>query len=143
MTMTCRETKSHTVTVASTIACHLEGDDYRRRLASIGEVAHAALLDHRRDDRSLCLVYAPEAAARVRLMVEEERVCCPFLVIELEATAEAVFVKIKPPRLDPAMLDVLLDHFTAGIPARPFTPLPEREDKSAIEVRRDQPTSKA
>ena len=93
--MTCRETKSHTVTVASTIACHLEGDDYRRRLASIGEVAHAALLDHRRDDRSLCLVYAPEAAARVRLMVEEERVCCPFLVIELEATGEAVFVKIK------------------------------------------------
>ncbi len=137
--MTCRETKSHTATVASTIACHLEGDDYRRRLASIGELAHAALLDHRRDDYSLCLVYAPEVAARVRLMVED----CPFLVIESEETAEAMFVKIKPPRLDPAMLDVLFDHFTAGIPARPFTPLPEREDKSAIEVRRDQPTSKA
>jgi hypothetical protein len=54
-----------------------------------------------------------------------------------------VFVKIKPPRLNPAMLDVLFDHFTAGIPARPFTPLPEREVKSAIEARRDQPTSKA
>ena len=76
-------------------------------------------------------------------MVDEERVCCPFLAIELEETCDAVFVKITQPRLDPAMLDVLFDHFTAGIPARPFTPLPERENKSAIEVRRDQPTSKA
>jgi hypothetical protein len=64
-------------------------------------------------------------------MVEEERVCCPFLVIELEETAEAVFITIAPLRLDPATLGVLFDHFTAGVPARPFTPLPEREDKPA------------
>jgi hypothetical protein len=55
---------------------------------------------------------------RVRRMVEEERVCCPFLVIELEETAEAVSVKITPPGQDPAMRDVLFEHFTAGIPAR-------------------------
>ena len=78
--MTCRETESHAA--ASTIACRLEGDDYRRRLVSIGELARAALLDYRRDDRSLCLAYAPKAAARVRRMFEEERVCCPFLVID-------------------------------------------------------------
>jgi len=72
-------------------------------------------------------------------MVEEERVCCPFLVIELEETGEAVFVKITPPPLDPAILDVLFDHFTAGFSARSSTALPEREDKSAIEVRRDPP----
>jgi hypothetical protein len=142
MTMTCRETESHTA-AASPIACRLEGDDYRRRLASIGALAHAALLDYRSEDRSLCLAYAPEAAARVRRMVEEERVCCPFLVIELEETAEAVIVKIMPPRLDPPMLNVLFDHFTAGVPARPSTRLPEREDKPAIEVRRDPPTSEA
>jgi len=116
--MTCRETESRTA-AASTIACRLEGDDYRHRLASIGELARVALLDYRRDDGSLCLAYAPEAAARVRQMVEEERVCCPFLVIESEETEEAMFVKITPPRLDPAMLGMLLDHFTAGIPARP------------------------
>ena len=110
--MTCRETKSRTATAASAIACRLEGDDYRHRLASISELARAALLDHRRDNRSLHLAYAPEAAARVRRMVEEERVCCPFLVIELEETASAVFVGITPPRLDPAMLDILFDHFT-------------------------------
>jgi hypothetical protein len=143
MSMTFRETKSRSATATSTIACRLEGDDYRRRLASIGELARAALLDHRRDDCSLCLAYAPEAATRVRRMVEEERVCCPFLVIELEETAEGVFVKITPPPLDPAMLDVLFDHFSAGIPARPSTALPEREDKPAIEVRRDRPTSEA
>src|SRR5437879_2271407 len=121
MTMTCRETKSRSATAASTIACRLEGDDYSRRLASIGKLARAALLDHRRDDRSLCLAYAPNAAVRVRQMVDEERVCCPFLVIELEETAEAVFVKITPPRLDQAMLDMLFDHFTAGVPAQPST----------------------
>jgi hypothetical protein len=43
-------------------------------------------------------------------MVEEKRVC-PFLAIELEETAEAVFVKITPPRLDSAMLDIPFDHF--------------------------------
>ena len=140
--MTCRETESYTA-AASPIACRLEGDDYRRRLASIGELAHAALLDHRRDDRSLWLTYAPDAAAKVRPMFEEERVCCPFLVIELEETAEAVFVKITPPRLDPAMREMLFEHFTAGVRARFPTPLLEREDKPAIEVRRDRPASEA
>jgi hypothetical protein len=133
MTMTCREAESHTATAASHIACRLDGDDYRRRLASIGELARAALLDHRRDNRSLHLAYAPKAAARVRRMVEEERVCCPFLVIKLEETASALFVGITPPRLDPAMLDILFDHFTAGVPARPSS-LPEHEDRPAIEV---------
>jgi hypothetical protein len=121
MTMTCREAESHTA-AASPIVCRLEGDDYRRRLASIGALARAALLDYRREDRSLCLTYAPEAAGRVRRMVEEERICCPFLVIGLEETAAAAIVKITPPRLDPAMLDMLFDHFTAGVPARPSSP---------------------
>jgi len=31
----------------------------------------------------------------------------------------------------------------AGVAARPSTPLPERQDKPAIEVRRDRPTSEA
>jgi hypothetical protein len=57
-------------------------------------------------------------------VVEEERVCCPFLVIELEELAEAVLVKITPRRLDPSMLDMPFDHFTAGVPARPSIPLP-------------------
>ena len=117
--MTCRETKSRTATAASAIACRLEGDDYRHRLASISELARAALLDHRRDNRSLHLAYAPEAAARVRRMVEEERVCCPFLVVELEETASAVFVGITPSRLDLAMLDILFDHFTDVLWALP------------------------
>ncbi len=56
---------------------------------------------------------------------------------------EAVFVKITPPRLDPAVLDMLFEHFTAGVPARFSTALREREDKPAIEVRRDRPTSEA
>jgi len=62
----------------------------------------------------------------------------------LEETVEAVFVKITPPpRLDSAILDMLFDHFTAEIPARPSTVFPEHEDKPAIEVRRDRPTSEA
>jgi hypothetical protein len=143
MTMTRCETESRRAAAAPTVACRLEGDDYRRRLALIGKLARVALFDHQRDDRSLRLAYAPEAAARVKRMVEEERVCCPFLVIELEETAEAVFVKITPPRLDSAILDMLFDHFTAEIPAQPSTVFPEHEDKPAIEVRRDRPTSEA
>jgi hypothetical protein len=139
--MTCREPGSSSTIAGSAIACRLEGADYRRRLASIGELARAALLDHRRDNGSLRLAYAPEAAARVRRMVDEERVCCPFLAIELEETAAAVFVRIVPPRLDPAMLNMLFGHFTAGVPARTSTALPEHEDKPDIAVRRDHPTS--
>jgi hypothetical protein len=123
--MTCREPETSSAPAGSAIACRLEGDDYRRRLASIGELARAALLDHRRDNHSLSLAYGPEAAARVRRMVEEERVCCPFLAIELEETPVAVFVKITPPPLDPAMLDVLFDHFTAEISAS----APMRDDQ--------------
>src|SRR5438445_8328662 len=54
-----------------------------------------------------------------------------FLAIELEETAEAVLVKISPPRLDSAILDLLVDSF-ASVPPLPPTALPEREDKPTI-----------
>ena len=114
--MTSCESKSRSATVASTVACRLEGDDYRRRLAVIGDLARAALLDHTRDDQSICLSYAASAVERVRRIVEEERVCCPFLTIELKETVEAVFVKITPPQHNPPLLDMLFDHFTSGVP---------------------------
>src|SRR5437660_977049 len=49
MTMTRCETESRQAAAAPTVACRLEGDDYRRRLALIGKLARVALFDHQRD----------------------------------------------------------------------------------------------
>ena len=43
--MTRCETESRRAAAAPTVACRLEGDDYRHRLASIGELARVALFD--------------------------------------------------------------------------------------------------
>ena len=59
----------------------------------------------------LRLVYAPEAASRVRAMVEKERLCCAFLTIDVFERPDAVCVRITVPEAAQAALDVLLRSF--------------------------------
>lgn len=79
------------------IACTLSASDYRARIAEIAALSRDALrqVDHR--GTTLDLRYAPEAAARVRSLVEQERVCCAFLHFDLQESAREVRLLVTVP----------------------------------------------
>jgi hypothetical protein len=72
------------------IACTLSPADYRNRLAEIAALSRDALRHVERRGLTLDLRYAPEAAARVRWLVDQERRCCAFLHFELHEDADQV-----------------------------------------------------
>jgi hypothetical protein len=72
------------------IACTLSATDYRARLAEIAALSRDALRHVERRGLTLDLRYAPEAAARVRQLVEQERTCCAFLQFDLHESADEV-----------------------------------------------------
>ena len=77
-----------------TIACRLSDGDYAQRIASIANLTREALQTHDRNDLVPRLVYRPEAASKVRALVEHERICCAFLTYDLLEHADAVCVTI-------------------------------------------------
>jgi hypothetical protein len=96
------------------IACCLKGDDYRNRIAWIEGLTRRALRQHARNDLVLSLSYAPEAASDVRGMVEQERLCCPFLTFEFVERADAVNVTIIAPESARESADMLFQPFLNG-----------------------------
>jgi hypothetical protein len=65
------------------IACTLSATRYRARLAEIAALSREALRHVERHGLTLDLRYEPEAAARVRQLVERERTCCAFVTFIL------------------------------------------------------------
>lgn len=96
------------------IACCLGAGEYQNRIAWIENLTRRALKGHARHDLTLCLSYAPEATAEVEKMVEQERICCPFLTFELNRSAEAVSVKITAPEAARNTADMLFGQFLGG-----------------------------
>ncbi len=82
---------------ACPIACTLEAQDYKQRLALIADLNRDALLAHRRDGLRLQLTYASHAEGRVRDIVRRERNCCAFLSFEVRVDGDAVQVVIEVP----------------------------------------------
>jgi hypothetical protein len=72
------------------IACTLSATDCRARLAEIAAPSRDALRHVERRGLTLDLPYAPEAAARVRQLVKQERTCCAFLQFDLQESADEV-----------------------------------------------------
>jgi hypothetical protein len=92
------------------IACTLSATDYRARLAKIASLTRDALRHVERRGLTLDLRYAPEAAARVRELVEQERTCCAFLQFDLQESAEEVRLLVTaPPAAADAVPDLLLE----------------------------------
>jgi hypothetical protein len=92
------------------IACALSPLEYRSRLAGIAALSRDALRHAERHGLMLDLRYAPEAAARVRRLVEQERTCCPFLQFELHEDADEVrLVVTAPPAVADAVPDLLAE----------------------------------
>jgi hypothetical protein len=92
------------------IACTLSATDYRDRLAQIAALSRDALRHVERRGLTLDLRYAPEAAARVRQLVEQERTCCAFLQFDLQESADEVRLLVTaPPAAADAVPDLLLE----------------------------------
>ena len=83
------------------IACTLSPSDYRTRLAEIAALSRDALRHVERRGLTLDLRYAPEAAARVRLLVEQERSCCAFLQFRTSTRTQTKCACSSPYRLRP------------------------------------------
>ena len=97
------------------VACCLSAGEYQDRIAWIESLALRALQSHARDDLVLCLSYAPEAAPDVRKMVDQERICCPFLTFDLDHSPEAVRLKIIAPEAARDSADMLFGQFLSGL----------------------------
>ena len=92
------------------IACTLSASDYRQRLAEIAALSRDALRRVEQRGLTLDLRYAPEAAARVRQLVEQERTCCAFLQFELhEDDVEVRLLVTAPPAAADAVPDRLAE----------------------------------
>ncbi len=97
------------------IVCCLRMDEYRSRIAWIEDLTLRALQSHVRDDLVLLLFYAPEAAPDVRRMVEQERICCPFLTFDLDQSLKAASVRIIAPEAVRDFADMLFGQFLGDV----------------------------
>jgi len=79
------------------IACTLSPIDYRARMLSIATLTREALRSVEHRGRTLELTYAPEAIARVRQLIAQERECCAFLTLELHERAYDVQLWVTVP----------------------------------------------
>ena len=96
------------------IACTLSATDYRARLAEIAALSRDALRHVEQRGATLDLRYAPEAAARVRRLVEQERACCAFLEFELHEDADDVRLLVTVPAAAAEAIPELLAELTGG-----------------------------
>lgn len=95
------------------IACTLSGDDFRKRLARIAELTQDALQGCARDDLVLKLIYARDAADRVREMVNREKECCAFLHFDLRAEENRITLTITAPEDARQAAEMLFQQFVA------------------------------
>jgi hypothetical protein len=100
------------------IACKLTPGDYKTRLAWIADLARDALRSHVRRDLELELVYAADAAERVREMVRKEQDCCAFLSFHLDERPDEIRLTIKAPERAREAADMLLGQFMPSAEAR-------------------------
>lgn len=100
------------------IACTLTPGEYKARLAWITELAREALLSHERRDLELELVYAADAAQRVREMVQKEQDCCAFLSFDLDERPGEIRLTITAPENAREAADLLLGQFLPSAEVR-------------------------
>jgi len=98
-------------TEGQAVACALAEGDFRERLAWIATLTREALRSYERDNLTLDLRYAPEAASRVREMVRKEQACCAFLTFEMREQAGEVWLTIKAPEQARPTADALFELF--------------------------------
>jgi hypothetical protein len=99
------------VSASSPIACTLTASDFKQRTTWIRALARESLRNARRDDLTLYLTYAPQAAPRVHEMVEKERACCAFMRFDIREDAHGVHLAIVAPEDARSAANDLFAHF--------------------------------
>lgn len=90
------------------IACTLTPDAYRARLIEIAALTRDALRNVEQHSGLIVLRYVPEAADRVRRLVDQERTCCAFLAFEIRQGGDEIQVLISvPPEAEAAVPELL------------------------------------
>jgi hypothetical protein len=86
------------------VACYLDGQSYRERVARIGVLKNKALLSRERLGLSVRLSFRLdfEVLAELEELVEE---CCPFLVLALEHSSTETVLLISGPEESASLLD--------------------------------------
>ena len=99
------------------IACTLSSPEFQARLEWIARLNADALRGHHRTGLLLELVYASDAAERVREIVRHERQCCAFLNFSLHETPDFVAVTIEIPERAREVAEIVFESFLAGCSA--------------------------
>lgn len=92
------------------IACSLEGDDYRSRIAEIRRIgAHALLgVEELPNGATLRLRNAPDVLRGLRAIAAAEHECCPFLSFDINASRGEIILGISaPPEARPIVRDLV------------------------------------
>lgn len=102
------------------IACTLSSPELRTRLEWIARLNEDALRGHHRNGLQLELIYASDAAERVREMVRHERQCCAFLNFSIHESRDFVAVTVEVPENGREIAEIVFESFLArgSIPQR-------------------------
>jgi hypothetical protein len=100
------------------ICCRLEADAFKDRAAWIAVLTRRALRSAGRDGLTSRLIYAAEAEADVRKLVEQERLCCAFLTFDLIRNPDDITVTIAVPESASEAVDDLFALFLPRAPER-------------------------
>lgn len=85
------------ISESTPIACTLDARRFEERLAWIADLNRRALIDARRDDLRLELIYRSHAVEDVRELVHCEQHCCAFLRFDLSVDTAAVRLVVTAP----------------------------------------------
>ena len=92
-----------------TIACSLDAEDYRKRLASIRKVGEAAFLEAetRPDGAVLTFRDSEQLRAELSSIVGAEAACCSFLELSVRSEGDrSILTILSPPEAMPVVRDV-------------------------------------
>lgn len=105
------------------VVCSLEAGDLEARLASIGEIGAASLVDRRREGgrHILCFRPDPETRAQLEAIVRAEAECCAFLDLSLADDGRHLVLSISAPQAGQATAEGLAMAFAAGSELRPVS----------------------
>ena len=96
------------------IACTLSPPEFQARLDWIAQLNADALRERHRNGLQLELIYASDAAERVREMVRHERQCCAFLSFTLQESQDSVALTIEVPESGREAAEIVFESFLAG-----------------------------
>ena len=101
------------------IACSLDADELRQRLAEMSAIGNEALRHVRSSPRQAVLRFTADDETRVRLeaIVAAEARCCAFMDFELGDEADAIVMTISAPEGAELVLDDLVAAFRGEVRA--------------------------